>query len=120
MSQTESNPTRSVPLQGGPLTIEGAISIEETDAGLHPWRIPVAEQDLFETSPTNKASMPAGIRLTLISDTSSVRLDVVPPPVESDPPWVFDLLVDGNQCAGEVLCAPCTLRDCDCRHYEYQ
>ncbi len=96
MSQTESNPTRSVPLQGGPLTIEGAISIEETDAGLHPWRIPVAEQDLFETSPTNKASMPAGIRLTLISDTSSVRLDVVPPPVESDPPWVFDLLVDGK------------------------
>ena len=89
-------PTQSIPLQGGNLSIEGAISLEQTDAGLHPWRLPVAERDLFEKSPTNKASMPAGIRLTLISDTSSVRLDVVPPPVGSDPPWVFDLLVDGQ------------------------
>ena len=89
-------PTQSIPLQGGNLSIEGAISLEQTDAGLQPWRLPVAERDLFEKSPTNKASMPAGIRLTLISDTSSVRLDVVPPPVGSDPPWVFDLLVDGQ------------------------
>lgn len=90
------NPTQSIPLRGGPLTIEGAISLEETDAGLHPWRLPVDQRDLFEASPTNKASMPAGIRLTLISDTSSVRLDVVPPGAASDPPWVFDLLVDGQ------------------------
>ena len=90
------NPIQSIPLEGGAVSIEGGISNEQTDAGLHPWRLPVAERDLFEKSPTNKASMPAGIRLTLVSDTSSVRLDVVPPPVESDPPWVFDLLVDGR------------------------
>ncbi len=90
------SPSQSIPLQGGPLTIEGAVSLEQTEAGLHPWRLPVAERDLFEKSPANKASMPAGIRLTLVSDTSSVRLDVVPPPVESDPPWVFDLVVDGQ------------------------
>jgi hypothetical protein len=90
------SPTQSIPLRGGPLTIEGAVSLEETEAGLHPWRLPVEQRDLFETSLISKASQPAGVRLTLVSDTSSVRLDVVPPGIESNPPWVFDLLVDGQ------------------------
>jgi hypothetical protein len=89
-------PHASVPLTGGPLRIEGAVSLEATDQGLHPWRLPVDQRDLFETSVINKASMPAGVRLILISDTSSVGLQVVQPGVEATPTWVFDLLVDGQ------------------------
>ena len=87
---------QAVDLIDGHATLEGAVSVEETDVGLRPWRLPVERRDLFEPSVVNKASMPAGIRVTFVSDTSSVRLDVVPPGVEPDPPWVFDLLVDGN------------------------
>ena len=88
--------TQTVPLLGGPLTIEGAVSIEETPAGVHPWRLPLPQRDLFEPSLRNKASMPAGVRLTTISDTGAVTLEIVPPGVEPDPPWIFDLLVDGE------------------------
>jgi hypothetical protein len=87
---------RSLALIGGDVTIEGAVSVEETAEGVHPWRLPVDRRDLFEPSVVNKASMPAGVRLTFVSDTASVRLDIVPPGVEPDPPWVFDLLVDGE------------------------
>ncbi len=88
--------TRSLPLTGGDVTIEGAVSLETTATGLHPWRLPVARRDLFEPSVVNKASMPAGVRLTFVSDTTSVLLEIAPPGVEPDPPWVFDLLVDGR------------------------
>jgi hypothetical protein len=87
---------QSLALTGGQVSIEGAVSIETTAAGLQPWRLPVAERDLFEPSVVNKASMPAGVRLRFISDTASVRLEIVPSGVEPDPPWVFDLLVDGE------------------------
>jgi len=88
--------TQSLPLTGGDVAIEGAVSLEETAAGLHPWRLPVARRDLFEPSVVNKASMPAGVRLTFVSDTTSVLLDFSPSGVVPDPPWIFDLLVDGE------------------------
>lgn len=78
------------------MAFEGAVSLEETAEGIHPWRLPVNRRDLFEPSVINKASMPAGIRMTLCSDTSAVTLRIVPPGVEPDPPWVFDLMVDGQ------------------------
>ncbi|MDP6019158.1 MAG: SGNH/GDSL hydrolase family protein [Candidatus Latescibacteria bacterium] len=81
---------------GGDVTVEGAVSIEETVDGVHPWRLPIHRRDLFEPSVVNKASMPAGVRLTFISDTSSVILGIANQGVAPDPPWVFDLLVDGE------------------------
>lgn len=85
-----------VPLTDGPMAFEGAISLEQTPEGIHPWRLPVARRDLFEPSITAKASYPAGIRMTFVSDTSTVVLSIVPSELEPDPPWVFDLLVDGE------------------------
>ena len=88
---------QTLALTGGPVTIEGSVSLEETPDGIHPWRLPVSERELFEPSVVNKASMPAGVRLTLVSDTSSVTLQVErAPDVTETPPWVFDLLVDGR------------------------
>lgn len=88
--------TQSLSLTDGPVSIEGAVSVEKTAQGIHPWRLPLDQRDLFEPSVVNKAAMPAGVRLTLVSDTSNVALDIVPPGVEPDPPWVFDLMVDGE------------------------
>ena len=103
--------TQALSLVDGDVAIEGAVSLETTPAGVHPWRIPVAQRDLFEAPLINKASMPAGVRLVFVSDTSSVRLDMAAPGVEPDPPWVFDLLVDGRMhqrlapgMAAETLC----------------
>ena len=87
---------QSLALTGGEVSIEGAVSIEATAAGVQPWRLPLAERDLFEPSVVNKASMPAGVRLRFVSDTSSVRLEIVNSGVEPDPPWVFDLLIEGE------------------------
>ncbi len=87
---------QSLALIGGQVSIEGAVSIEATADGVHPWRLLVAERELFEPSVVNKASMPAGVRLTFVSDTSSVTLQIVNSGVEPDPPWIFDLLVDGE------------------------
>ena len=87
---------QNLKLVGGDMSMEGAVSIEDTGNGVHPWRLPVGQRDLFEPSVANKASMPAGIRLTFVSDTASVGLEFVALGVEPDPPWVFDLLVDGQ------------------------
>ena len=88
---------RTLPLTGGPVSIEGAVSLEKTADGIRPWRLPVGARSLFEPSVITKASMPAGVRLTFVSDTISVALYVLrAPDVVEDPPWVFDLLVDGQ------------------------
>ena len=88
--------TRTLDLTGSEVSFEGAVSIEVTPDGVHPWRLPVAQRELFEASLVNRASMPAGVRLTFVSDTSTVTLDVAVRGVEPKPPWVFDLFVDGG------------------------
>lgn len=89
--------TRIFRLTGGPVSIEGAVSLENTIHGIRPWRLPAGDRRLFEPSVVNKASMPAGVRLAFVSDTGTVTLHVRRDPgVAEDPPWVFDLLVDGR------------------------
>ena len=83
-------------LTGADVSIEGAVSIEQTAKGVQPWRLPVAQRHLFEPEVVDKAAMPAGVRLTLVSDTASLTLHIDSPGVEVEPPWKFDLLVDGQ------------------------
>lgn len=86
-----------LPLIGGPVRIEGAVSLEETDGGILPWRLPVGDRSLFEPSLASTAAMPSGIRLSFVSDTETVALSVRrDPDEEENPPWVFDLVVDGQ------------------------
>src|SRR5690625_2009354 len=83
----------------GAVTFAGAISLEKTLEGVIPWRIPYKQKKLFESDLLPRAASPAGVRLTLISDTSSLRVvaNVVsvytPMPGEKA---CFDLLVDGE------------------------
>jgi len=82
------------------IRFEGAVSLDVSEAGVQPWRLPFHERSLFSPGVVTRASQPAGIRLTFLSDTNHVRLEVEP--VESleaaggpGPPWTWDLLVDG-------------------------
>ena len=63
---------------------------------MQPWRLPLAQRELFEPSLIKRGAAPAGVRLVLVSDTSTVTLEVAAPDIAGDPPWVFDLLVDGQ------------------------
>jgi len=87
--------TQALALTGSEVAFEGAVCIEVTANGVHPWRLPVAQRELFEPSVVKMASMPAGVRLTFVSDTPTITLDFAARSVETDPPWVFDLRVDG-------------------------
>jgi hypothetical protein len=86
----------TLPLSGGPVSIEGAVSLEVTEAGIQPWRLPLAQRPLFEPSLIERCAAPAGVRLVFASDTSTLTLEVAAPDIVGDPPWVFDLLVDGQ------------------------
>ena len=90
-------PSQSLDLINGPVTFAGAVSLQQTDAGVHPWRLVHDELALYEPALYPRAATPAGVRLTWVSDTAEVALRVAPGafPMENHLP-IFDLLVDGQ------------------------
>ncbi len=70
----------------------GTISTEVTDDWVMPWRIPHEEKGLFADELVERAAMPAGVRLTFQSNSSSIKglCDASP---ERSP---IDLLIDGE------------------------
>ncbi|WP_438347951.1 SGNH/GDSL hydrolase family protein [Paenibacillus sp. FA6] len=65
-----------------PLTDEwffGAVSLEHTEAGIKPWRIPYQDYELYPPDGINgKAAICAGVRLRLRSDSTIVALSYTP------------------------------------------
>lgn len=56
---------------------QGAISVEKTNEGAKPWRIPYEQIALFPPDGINgKAEMSAGVRLRFASNTTNVKLEV--------------------------------------------
>lgn len=94
---------QSLPLTGGPIRIEGAVSLEKTAQGIKPWRLPFHQLELFEPALVNRAVHPAGVRLTLQSNTSNLCLAVEPLPDRVWANWSFDLLVDGKLHERQVM-----------------
>ena len=76
----------------GPAFIQGAVSLEKLPDGIRPWRLIEQKRDLFEKALHGPAISPAGVRITLISDTSQIILDVSCP----ENCGTYDLLVDGD------------------------
>jgi lysophospholipase L1-like esterase len=70
--------------------IHGAVSIEQKELGLKPWRIPYEKATLFAEPLLEKAEMPAGVRVGLVSTTQLVQLVVEPSAVER----AFDCVVN--------------------------
>lgn len=89
------NNIQSLPLVNGPVTFEGAVSLEVTPQYVHPWRLIHEDFELFEPALRNlPAATPAGIRLTMVSNTTTITLQAdagQPEKIGS-----FDLLVDGK------------------------
>ena len=55
------------------LTWQGAISLQRADAWVMPWRIPYNNRALFPPDALQeRATMPAGVRLSFYSDTQIV------------------------------------------------
>lgn len=93
---------QSLPLRGGPVSFEGAVSLAPVAGGLQPWRLPFDELDMYHPRLRSRAVMPTGVRVCLISDTRQLVISASSPPFEdpqTDPTpatWQFDLLVDGR------------------------
>jgi hypothetical protein len=74
------------------LSWPGAISLQQGDGWVQPWRIPYEERALFPPDALReRAAMPAGVRLTFRSDTTFVAGEVEPQ-AESSP---IDCCCDG-------------------------
>ena len=86
---------QALPLTDGPVTFAGAVSLETTPAGVHPWRLVHQDLPLYEPTLRDRAADPAGVRLTFVSNTSQVMLEVAPGEGTSDRACTFDLLIDG-------------------------
>jgi hypothetical protein len=90
---------RSVPLTGGPITIEGAVDVRRGDGYVRPFRLPVADLDLHHPMLVMMASCPAGVRLRLRTDSTVVAFEVEqrfpPPPLEVETPH-YDVTVDNQ------------------------
>lgn len=91
------NQMQSLALVDGPVHFAGAVSLDVTAEGVAALRFVAAQRDLYEPALIEQARCPAGVRLTFVSDTSSVELGMATEAEgPADPPWVFDLVVDGG------------------------
>lgn len=67
---------KTISLTDWPVRIEGIISLEPTPHGLICWRIPHDQRDLFNENLHHNASCAAGVRISFVSDTPVIELDV--------------------------------------------
>lgn len=84
----------------------GAVSIETTDTGLRPWRLPHDQLSLYASKLVEKAGETAGVRVAFISDSTSVELHVA----ITDKDIRFDIVIEDELVdtktllAGEEVC----------------
>jgi lysophospholipase L1-like esterase len=76
------------------LSWHGHISLERTDQYTRPWRIPFEQKNLFFKALTERAAMPAGVRLSFHGTTR--RLAGKTMPEAGDVARKLDLYVDGT------------------------
>ncbi|MEH7275031.1 SGNH/GDSL hydrolase family protein [Neobacillus vireti] len=73
--------------------IHGAISIENNGEYVKPWRIKYEEKDFYTPNQLNgQAEVPAGIRISIVSNTRNIKLEIAPSPLELE----FDILIDNE------------------------
>ncbi|MGG1513988.1 SGNH/GDSL hydrolase family protein [Paenibacillus oryzisoli] len=84
----------------------GAVSIETTEAGLRPWRLPHDQLGLYADKLVERAGQPAGVRVAFLSDAVSVELHVA----AAEENVQFDLVIEDEYVetrtlpAGEDVC----------------
>ncbi|MFE0253701.1 GDSL-type esterase/lipase family protein [Streptomyces sp. NPDC059010] len=83
------------------LTYRGAVSLQEVDGGIAPWRIPFQERHLFfPEGGVGRAAMPSGVRVTFRTDADgfAFKYTARPAPEMPGPPETahVDVRVDGK------------------------
>jgi len=83
------------------LSWQGAVSLQHGSQFVRAWRIPYADRDLFPQALLERAAMPAGVRLSFISDTEALSGQIEPWLTQSEPapvpdPSPLDLYCDGT------------------------
>ncbi|QTT74980.1 G-D-S-L family lipolytic protein [Streptomyces mobaraensis NBRC 13819 = DSM 40847] len=90
------------------LTYRGAVSLQEVDGGILPWRIPFQERHLFfPEGSVGRAAMPSGVRITFRTDAAGFAFRYAARPAHEMPgppenPQV-DVRVDGKPVASLPL-----------------
>jgi len=82
-----------------PAHFHGAVSLDwQKDGSVQPWRIDLSKKEMYQNTPASSihrlASMPSGVRVSIRSDCSVLRLTVYPMVSVGD--YDFDLVVDGK------------------------
>ncbi|EKN65194.1 G-D-S-L family lipolytic protein [Neobacillus bataviensis LMG 21833] len=73
--------------------IHGAISLEHKGEYVKPWRINYKEKDFYTPNQLNgQAEVPAGVRISFLSNTDKIKLEIAPSPLELE----FDILIDNE------------------------
>lgn len=80
-------------LSGEQLRFEGAVSVENVDGGVVPWRLMVNERPLIAEPLAGNAQTPAGVRLTSITDSTQLLVELTK---EGGDRQALDLAVDGK------------------------
>lgn len=91
---------QSLPLIGGAISIDGAVSLEVTPDYVQPWRLPVRDLSLFARPLVEKGADAAGVRVSCVSDSSTIEISLLPwNEADGDlgDSRTLDLLVDGKQ-----------------------
>ena len=87
------------------LTWAGAVSLQTTDEWTMPWRLPFDTRGLFHESLQFVASMPSGVRIAFVSDTTEVVCHVEEQVMDFEA-WgqrPVDLLCDGEKVGSESV-----------------
>ncbi len=74
------------------LTWQGAVSLQETEAGIMPWRTPHSSHVLFPEPLLERSAMPAGVRISFRSNTTRVSGNIAPQKESG----ILDLCCDGE------------------------
>ncbi|MEK3888603.1 SGNH/GDSL hydrolase family protein [Bacillus sp. FSL K6-3431] len=73
--------------------IHGAISLEQKEEYIKPWRIRYLEKDFYTPNQLNgQAEVPAGVRISFVSNTETFKLEIAPVTVDLE----FDVLIDNE------------------------
>lgn len=79
------------------ITWQGAISFHTTDDWIMPWRLPYESRGLYPVDALlDRAAMPAGVRISFNSDTTSVLVSMS---LKSEDPQFLDVYCDGEMFA---------------------
>ena len=74
------------------LTWQGAVSLQETEVGVMPWRTPHSSHVLFPEPLLERSAMPAGVRISFRSNTTLVSGNIAPQKESG----MLDLCCDGE------------------------